>query len=109
MNLWLIPRVVVREPDVPSNPNFRVIDHGQTFPYAFDVIATANNLMVARGAYVAAALFYPNRWITLMQGAFVMNDSKQEGPPKPIGADEYAAMREAELSLANVRGPAKAS
>ena len=109
MNLWLIPKVVAREPDVPSNPNFRVIDHGKTDPYTFEMIATANNLMVARGAYVAAALFYPDRWITLMQGAFVMNDSRQEGPPKPMDAEDFAAMREAEYHLAHAPGPARAS
>jgi hypothetical protein len=99
MNLWLIPATSAEQRSEPANPNFRVIDRGENHPYTFEMVATANNLMVARGAYVAACLFYPRRWFSLMQGAFVVHDNRQDGPPKPMQPEDYKSMREAENDM----------
>lgn len=101
MSLWLEPRLP--PPRASSEPNFRVLDWGRTYPYStFTMIATADNLMVARGAYVAAVLFYPDKWITLQQGAFVVEDSKRDGIPKHLTAEDYKIMRDGEMSLSGV-------
>jgi hypothetical protein len=46
-----------------------------------DVLARAVNLLVARGAYGAAARMYPEDLIELRQGARVMERSKLAGLP----------------------------
>lgn len=98
MNLCIIPVV-----DPPRIPNFRIVDQGISQPHGFDVIATADNLMVARGAYAAAALFYPDHWITLMQGAHVTADSREDGPPKVLTAEDYQKMREMERWVSSTK------
>lgn len=107
MNLWIDPqpaKLKVHAPAKPSvEPNYRVVDGGDTYPYSLDkTVATADNLMVARGAYVAAALFHPKRRIVLRQGAFVIENSKEGQPPKPMTAEDFKAMIDAEMGLAGV-------
>lgn len=103
MNLWLIPYVPKRKPVAPiiptKEPNYRVISHGRHYPPDFQMIATADNLFVAKGAYAAAAHFYEGHWISLMQGAFLMDDNRRDGQPQIIQAEEYKRMREAESRL----------
>lgn len=96
MNLWVEPSFpkVVPSPE----PNFRVMDHGEA-PYSgHDMIATANNLMVAKGAFFAAAHFYRERRITLMQGAFVVADSKVQMPEVML-PERYYDLRQGEAEM----------
>lgn len=63
-------------------------------PYAGCVtIATADNLFVARGSFIAAAGFYFDRRITLQQGAFVLADSKQDGLPEVMTHEDFKNLR----------------
>lgn len=102
MFIWLEPKVIA--PRLSAQPNFVITDHGRNYPYNEDrAIATADNLMVGRGAYGAAASFYGTNRITLRQGAFVVADSKRDGPPRILLAEDYKAMRDAEDSLSNPR------
>ena len=113
VNLWLrpaAPRAKQIPQVVPSKlPNFTIVDHGRA-PYAgHEVIATADNLMVGRGAFVAAALFYADRRISLKQGAFVLADSKDGKPIDVMTAGRYTEMREAEARMAGIMPQTKAS
>jgi hypothetical protein len=106
MSLWVdyVPPKAAPSParKTTVEPNYRVIDQGSTHPYGSTVIATADNLMVARAAYAAAVHFYGDHWITLLQGAFVIADSKQDGPPEVMQAEEYRSMRAAEASMGKI-------
>lgn len=97
MFLWLEMRLV--PPRTSKEPNFAIVDRGTGAADGFTMIATADNLMIGRGAYTAAALFYPERRITLQQGAFVVEDSRIR-VPTPMTAEKFEQMREAERSLA---------
>lgn len=100
VNLWLEPATPKREAlpkaSVAKHPNFTVVDHGRAPFSAHEVIATADNLMVGKGAWAAASLFYGDRRITLKQGAFVVADSKDGTPIDVMTAERYTSMREAE-------------
>lgn len=114
MYLWIDPatakREILQRSPQEKQPNFRIIDHGPTPHTGHDTIATADNLMVGRGAYVAAALFYPGRRITLTQGAYVVQDSVRDGAPNPMEAERYADMRQVEADMSNrIIPPLKAS
>lgn len=96
MNLWI-------EPSAPKSlrgkePNFRVTDHGEAPFSRYDMIATADNLMVAKGAFYAAAHFYRGRRITLMQGALVIDDTRVK-MPEPMPPERFYAMRDGERNL----------
>lgn len=105
MYLWVDPAEVKREILQRAAPekqaNFRIIDHGPSPYNGHETIATADNLMVARGAYVAAALFYPGRRVTLTQGAYVVQDSVRDGAPTPMSAARYTEMRQVEADMSN--------
>lgn len=82
-----------------SEPNYRVMNCGLA-PYSqFDMIATADNLMVAKSAFYAASHFYPKHRVTLMQGALLMGDSRQEMPQVML-PETFTQMREAEQNMA---------
>jgi hypothetical protein len=68
----------------PQLPTFTVVDEGEAPFNGHAVIGTAENLMVGRGADVAAALFYANRRITLKQGIVVLADSKDGSLIEPM-------------------------
>lgn len=112
VNLWLRPAEPKKQVVAPSpskQPNFTIVDHG-TAPYArHEVIATADNLMVGKGAFAAAALFYADRRISLKQGAFVIADSKDGSPIDVMTAERFIAMREGEAQMAGVLPRTKAS
>lgn len=103
MNLWLVPappRVkLFASVEPPKQSNFTVVDCGRAPHTGDEVIATSDNLMVGRGAYAAAALFYPDRRILMKQGAFLMEDSKSGAPLRIMTAEDFANMREAEAWL----------
>lgn len=113
MNLW--PRYaqpktkLVASTPPPKQPNFTIVDHGRAPFTGHEVIATADNLMVGRGAFTAAALFYADRRISLKQGAFVLADSKDGKPIEVMTAERYIEMREAENKLAGIAPQTKAS
>lgn len=87
-----------------SIPNYRILDHGREYPYrSFRELATADNLFVGKGAYAAAAHFYRDHMITLQQGAFVVDDSKKDGLPEVMTAEDFQRVREAEGSLSALR------
>ncbi|GLQ09266.1 hypothetical protein GCM10007913_11980 [Devosia yakushimensis] len=99
MFLWLEPRIPPPAA-ATSEPNFRVLDWGRSYPFnTFIMIATAQSLMVARAAYVAAVLVRPNNAITLQQGAFLIADSKRDGVPEFMKAEDFQKMRDAEGEL----------
>lgn len=103
VRLWLEPaeqkRQILQKPSAPpKQPNFLIVADGDT---GLDVIATADNLMVGKGAYAAAALFYADKRITLKQGIFVIEDSKSGKPIEVLTAERYKAMREAERFMGN--------
>lgn len=103
INLWLVPaaekpRTFVASPML-KEPNYRVVNHGRHYPETFDMIATADNLFVAKGAYAAAAHFYADHAITLMQGALVIDDSRRDGQPAIMQAQEYKRMAAAERGI----------
>lgn len=113
VNLWLRPappRAKQAPPFAPPKlPNFTIVDHGRA-PYAgHEVIATADNLMVGRGAFTAAALFYGDRRISLKQGAFVIADSKDGKPIEVMTAERYVEMRQAEAQMSGIAPQTKAS
>lgn len=106
MNLWLRPNAPTVKLFAESPPakqaNFTIVDCGRV-PYSgHDVIATADNLMVGKGAWAAAALFYGDRRITLKQGAFVVADSKDGKPIDVMTAERYTGMREGEAQMAGI-------
>lgn len=101
MWLWLEPYYPKPRPTV--GPNFTIVDQGVGAPYNdYLVVATAENLMVARAAYVAAALFYPSHRIILKQGALLIADSLVDGPPEVAPAEDYAQMRKTDNRLAGI-------
>lgn len=103
MSLWLEPWFA--QPIPTPEPNFRILDWGRVPPFGqFRTLATAENLMVARGAYAAAALFYQDHRVTMQQGAFVLNDSQRDGSPKVLTPEDYRRLRDAETGLS---GPPK--
>lgn len=105
VNLWMEPgpvRLTTTSPKtVAKQPNFKIIDAGRAPYNGREAIATADNLMVARGAYSAAALFYPDRQILLKQGTFVLEDSKDGKPIVQMSKADFDIMREAEASLSD--------
>lgn len=113
MNLWLVPYVEkqrsVAPIPPPKHPNYRVINKGRHAPYDFEMIATADNLFVARAAYAAAAHFYDGYWITLMQGAFLMDDSKRDGLPMIMLGEDYKRVRAAESGLTDLSMSARSA
>lgn len=106
VTLWVTPYIPKKKPVAPPRkeklPNYRVVNHGKHYPYDFDMIATADNLFVARAAYSAAAHFYDGHWITLMQGAFLMDDNKRDGPPAIMLEADFKRVREAESGLTDL-------
>lgn len=105
VNLWVDVKPPKLKPTPAtrkaSEPNYRLIDQGKAHPYPETMIATADNLMVARAAYVAAVHFYGDHWVSLRQGSFVVADNRQDGPPRVMQADEYRMMREVEAGTAD--------
>lgn len=98
MFVWFQPKVEVSKPR--KQPNYIVVDRGSIYPFdQFNIIATADNLMVARGGYNAAAMFYHNHEITLQQGTYIIMDSRRDGLPKPLTLHNYKEMREMEQAL----------
>lgn len=98
VNLWLRPAPpklkLVTRVEPAKQGNYEIRDWGKTYPFTTStVIATADNLFVARGAYIAAAGFYFDRRVTLQQGAFVITDSKRDGPPKVMTLEDFKALR----------------
>lgn len=97
VNLWLRPAEPKKQVRVsaPSKlPNYEIKDWGKEPPYVIcTTIATADNLFIARGAYIAAAGFYFDRRITLQQGAFVLGDTKQDGLPKVMTHEDFKKLR----------------
>lgn len=97
VNLWLRPGEPKRQVLAPApskQPNYEIKDWGKEYPYATcTTIATADNLFIARGAYIAAAGFYFDRRITLQQGAFVIADTKQDGLPKVMTHEDFRNLR----------------
>lgn len=97
VNLWLRPaepKKQVRASPPSKVPNYEIKDWGKEYPFAgCTTIATADNLFIARGAYIAAAGFYFDRRITLQQGAFVLGDSKQDGLPKVMTHEDFKKLR----------------
>lgn len=98
VNLWLrpaAPKVKVAASAEPTKlANYEIRDWGKTYPYSTStVIGTADNLFVARGAYIAAAGFYFDHLITLQQGAFLINDSKRDGLPKVMTHEDFKNLR----------------
>lgn len=112
VNLWLRPaepKKQVKASAPPKQPNFIIVDHGMA-PYAgYEVIATADNLMVGKGAFAAAALFYGDRRISLKQGTFVLADSKDGTPIDVMTAERFIAMRESEAQMSGIGPRTKAS
>lgn len=100
VNLWLRPaepRKEVISSAPAKQPNYEIKDWGREYPYAtFTTIGTADNLFVARGAYIAAAGFYADRRITLQQGSFVMADTKRDGIPAVMTHEDFKNLRAAE-------------
>ncbi|WEK05795.1 MAG: hypothetical protein P0Y65_05935 [Candidatus Devosia phytovorans] len=99
--LWVEPaeqkRQILQKSGPDKSSNYQVRDWGQSYPYnASVIIATADNLFVARGAYIAAAGFYFDHRITLQQGAFVMGDTKRDGLPNVMTHEDFKRMREIE-------------
>jgi hypothetical protein len=105
VTLWVQPaqakvRTGAPRPSPMKEPNFTVVDHGAA-PYSSNtVIATADNMMVGKGAYVAAALFYADRRITLKQGIFVVEDSKSGKPIEYMSEERIRQMRHGEDVMA---------
>ena len=65
----------------------------------FNSIATADNLMVARAGYSAAAMFYDKHEITLQQGTYIIMDSRRDGLPRPMTLHNFQEMREMEREV----------
>ncbi len=111
MNLWLEPQAPKRRilggggPTIkPSEPNYRIINCGEA-PYSrHEMIATADNLMVAKEAFYAAAHFYSKHRVTLMQGALLMGDSTKE-MPKPTPPERILELRQAEMEMGTRKVP----
>lgn len=98
MFVWFQPKIIEFSPE--RLPNYRIIDHGSAYPFgSFTVIATADNLMIARAGYTAAAMFYHGHMITLQQGTYVIIDSKRDGLPPMLTLENYTEMREMERAL----------
>lgn len=97
VNLWLRPaepKKQVFTPTPSKQPNYEIKDWGKDHPHAVcTTIATADNLFVARGAYIAAAGFYFDRRLTLQQGAFVLSDTKRDGLPKVMTHEDFKKLR----------------
>lgn len=100
MFVWFEPKVVVSRPD--PLPNYRIIDRGAAYPFNdFNVIAAADNLMVARAGYAAAAMFYSDHNITLQQGIYVIMGSKRDGLPQPLMLHDFKEIRKMEQRLSS--------
>jgi hypothetical protein len=103
VHLWVEPverKSQVSRPSAPVKlPNFEIVNSGPAPFNQSDVIGTADNLMVGRGAYAAAALFYPDKRIILKQGAFVVEDSKSGKPVQIMTRDQFTEMREMERNM----------
>jgi len=106
VNLWLRPAEPKKQAGIstPSKqPNYEIKDWGREYPFATcTTIATADNLFIARGAYIAAAGFYFDRRITLQQGAFVLGDTKQDGLPKVMTHEDFKKLRALEAGTLTV-------
>ncbi|MET3924626.1 hypothetical protein [Devosia sp. 2618] len=101
MDLWLEFREAPVERN--ANPNYTIMDCGSTYPYSLKTtVATANNLFIGRAAYIATALFYKERRITLQQGTFVLQDSKREPIPSQMTPEDFQSMRDGEMALAGM-------
>jgi len=96
--LWVEPaeqkRQILQKSARDERSNYEIKDWGQSHPYTTCVtIGAADNLFVARGAYIAASGFYSDHRITLQQGAFVIGDSKRDGLPEVMTHEDYTRMR----------------
>lgn len=108
MFVWFQPKLEVPKPT--KQPNYIIVDRGSIYPFdQFNILATADNLMVARGGYGAAAMFYHNHEITLQQGTYIIMDSRRDGLPRPLTLHSYKEMREMEQQLNSVSVPAEQS
>lgn len=107
--LWVEPkehkRQILKKPVPPKLPNFMVVDHGGGENSGNEIIATADNLMVALGAYAAAAMFYKDRRITLKQGIFLVKDSKDGKPIELVTEERLDGMRQAAYDMAHAKPP----
>ena len=106
MFVWFQPKI--EKPKAQRQPNYIIVDRGSTYPYgAFNIIATADNLMIARAGYSAAAMFFSDHEITLQQGTYVLIDSRRDGLPKPLTLQNFTEIRkmEQELNSGSLSGP----
>lgn len=82
--LWMEPSPPKRAkaPSKPAEkePNYVVYDLGRVPNTGQVSIATAENLFVAKAAWVSAALFYKDRRIVMRHGALVVADSRDGTP-----------------------------
>ena len=98
MFVWFQPKL--QRSAAAKQPNYIIVDRGATYPFGeFNIIATADNLMVARAGYSAAAMFYDKHEITLQQGTYIIMDSKRDGLPRPLTLHSYKEMRDMEKAL----------
>jgi len=98
MFVWFQPKV--QKSKAQPQPNYIVVDRGSAYPYGeFNIIATADNLMVARAGYSAAAMFFSNHEITLQQGTYILMDSRRDGLPKPLTLQNFKEIRQMEQEL----------
>ena len=102
MFVWFQPKIRIAKPE--KQPNYIVVDRGSVYPFdQFNIIiATADNLMVARAGYNAAAMFFAGHEITLQQGTYILLDSKRDGLPRPLTLQNYKEIREMERALNGV-------
>ena len=98
MFVWFQPKL--QFPVAAKQPNYIIVDRGMTYPFGdFNIIATADNLMVARAGYSAAAMFYDKHEITLQQGTYIIMDSRRDGLPRPMTLHNFQEMREMEREV----------
>ena len=98
MFVWFQPKL--QRPVAVKQPNYIIVDRGATYPFSeFNIIATADNLMVARAGYSAAAMFYDKHEITLQQGTYIIMDSRRDGLPRPMTLHNFQEMREMEREV----------
>ncbi|WEK03217.1 MAG: hypothetical protein P0Y65_13515 [Candidatus Devosia phytovorans] len=101
MYLWVEPaeprRQIFQKSSTIKQPNYEIRDWGKDYPFATSLtIATADNLFIGRGAYIAACGFYFDRRITFQQGSFVIADNKRDGLPEAMTREDFKRLRDIE-------------
>ena len=99
--LWVEPteqkRQIFQKSAPAKVPNYEIRDWGKEYPFSTSrTIATADNLFVGRGAYIAACGFYFDHRITYQQGTFVIADSKRDGFPEAMSHEDFKQLRDIE-------------